>query len=136
METAEKSRKVEFIELLNDDLRTGKLLAPVGSLFEQDSMLVTWDRDSILRNPDKPKVADTYHSDINDAVLYAWREARHYLSEKPLQKQTIGTDPYMDELESKEASAMERMQSDPEDFELEQQIQEDMEILDLWGENW
>ena len=136
METAEKSRKVEFIELLNDDLRTGKLMAPRGSLFEQDSMLVTWDRESIIRNPDRPKIADTYHSDINDAVLYAWREARHYLSEAPLEKEVLGTNKYMDELEAKEASDMQRQKDDPEGFEMEQQMEEDAEILDLWGANW
>lgn len=132
METAEKTRKVEFIELLNDDLRTGKLMAPKNSLFEQDSMLVTWDKDSIIRNPEKPKVSDTYHSDINDAVLYAWRECRHYLSEKPKPKEIIGTDAYMDELEAKEAMEMQRMQDDPEGFQLEKQLELDMEDDENW----
>lgn len=63
MEAAEKSRKVEFIELLNDDLRTGKFQAPINSVFEEDCMLVTWDKDSILKNPERPKISDTYHSD-------------------------------------------------------------------------
>ena len=132
METAEKTRKVEFIELLNDDLRTGKLMAPKNSLFESDAMLVTWDKDSIIRNPERPKVSDSYHSDINDAVLYAWRECRHYLSEKPETKQIIGTCAYMDELESIEASEMQRKQDDPESFYLEQQLEIDMEEDDDW----
>ena len=136
LETAEKARKVEFIELLNDDLRTGRFMAPRNSLFEQDSMLVTWDKDSLIKNPDRPKISDTYHSDINDAVLYAWRECRHYLSQKPPVIHVIGTDPYMDEMEAKEASDMQRSQDDPEGFALEKQVEEDMEMLDLWDDSW
>lgn len=129
MEAAEKSRKVEFIELLNDDLRTAKFQAPVNSLFEEDCMLVTWDKDSIARNPDRPKVSDTYHSDINDAVLYAWRECRHYLSEKPAQKPLPATNEYMDEMEKEEAERMQRSLDDPEGFAMEEQFEQDM--LDL-----
>ena len=63
LEAAEKSRKVEFIELLNDDLRTAKFKAFKGSLFEEDCMLLQWDKESKIRNPDRPKISDTYHSD-------------------------------------------------------------------------
>jgi hypothetical protein len=134
IEAAEKSRKVEFIELLNDDLRTGKLLAPPNSLFEQDSMLVTWDKESIIKNPERPKVSDIYHSDINDAVLYAWRECRHYLSEMPIKPPKLNTDAYMDELEQKEASEMQRKQDDPQSYYLEKELELDMEQLEL--EEW
>jgi hypothetical protein len=71
---AEKTRKFEFIELLNSDLLTGKLMAKKESLFAQDAKLVQWDRDT----PGKLKISDSFHSDICDAVLYAWRECKHY----------------------------------------------------------
>lgn len=74
---ADKSRKFEHIELLNDDLRTGKIKALPGSRFEEDCFLVQWDK----QTKDKLKISDNYHSDINDAVLYAWRECRHHFSE-------------------------------------------------------
>lgn len=76
---AEKVRKFEFIELLNDAMRTGRFFAKKDGRFAQDSMLVEWDRD--VTNPDKLKIADGYHSDIADAVLYAFRESLHWLSE-------------------------------------------------------
>jgi len=63
LEAAEKHRKIEFIELLNDDLRNAKLLAAPNSIFEQDSYLVTWDRESKIKNPENPKISSTYHSD-------------------------------------------------------------------------
>jgi phage terminase large subunit len=74
---AEKARKFEFIEILNDALRTGKLKAKANSTFAEDARKLEWDRD--VRNPDKPKVKDTFHSDVVDAVLYAFREALHWL---------------------------------------------------------
>lgn len=76
IDAAEKTRKLEFIELLNDDLRRGRFKAFVGSRFQQDSTLVQWDRSSY----EKPKISDIYHSDITDSVLYAWRECRHYFA--------------------------------------------------------
>lgn len=81
LEAADKNRKLEFIELLNDDLRTGKLLAYQGSRFEQDSYKVQWNWDG-----PKQKVDDSYHTDIGDAVLYAWRECKHYFYAPPPKK--------------------------------------------------
>jgi hypothetical protein len=78
---AEKVRKFEFIELLNDALRTAKFKAKSDSQFAQDCMLVEWDRSKI----DKLAIKDTFHSDITDAVLYAYREALHWLYEPSMQ---------------------------------------------------
>jgi len=130
IEAAEKTRKVEFIELLNDDLRTEKFKSFKGSLFEEDCMLVQWDKDSKIRNPEKPKISDTYHSDICDAVLYAWRECRHYLSEKPKEKVVVNTDVYMAEMEKKEAAECEERKKDPYAFELQKLYEEDIDELD------
>lgn len=71
IEAAEKERKLEHIELLNDALRTGRFFAPPTSRFADDCMRVEWDR----TNPEKPKISERFHSDIADAVLYAWRKA-------------------------------------------------------------
>jgi len=130
MDAADKNRKVEFIELLNDDLRTGRFQAPEKSIFEEDCMLVTWDKDSMIRNPEKPKVSDTYHSDINDAVLYAWRECRHYLSEKPATQPMKATNEYMEQMEKEEAQRMEQQLKDPSGFAMEEQFEQDMDELD------
>ena len=127
IEAAEKSRKVEFIELLNDDLRTEKFKAFENSIFQEDCMLVQWDKDSKIRNPERPKISDTYHSDICDAVLYAWRDCKHYLSEKPVPKIEPNTDDYMKELERKEAEEMQRKKEDPYAFELEKQFEADVD---------
>lgn len=131
---AEKSRKIEFIELMNDDLRKGRLLATEGSIFAEDCLLVQWDRDSIVKNPENPKISRTYHSDICDAVLYAWRECQHYLSElpgKPDPKR--GTAAYMEKMEQEEAERMERLAKDPNyalTLELEKDIDELSSLLD------
>lgn len=76
---AEKARKFEFIELLNDAMRTARFFAKKDGRFAQDSLLVEWDYDKTT--PDRKVVADGYHSDIADAVLYAYRESLHWLTE-------------------------------------------------------
>jgi hypothetical protein len=103
VEAADKHRKFEFIELMNDDLRTGRLKALPNSRFEQDCYLVQWDRSE----PGKLVVADSYHSDINDAVLYAWRESKHYIPKTNLEKPIANTDDYMAKMEEKEANELE-----------------------------
>ena len=76
VEAAEKERKLEHIELLNDAMRTGRFHAKKGSRFAQDCMLVEWDKS----NPEKPKISDRYHSDACDMALYGYRKALHWLS--------------------------------------------------------
>lgn len=75
VEAAEKERKLEHIELLNDAMRTGNFFAKKDSRFAQDCMLVEWDK----TNPEKWKISDRYHSDICDAVLYGYRKAKQWL---------------------------------------------------------
>lgn len=126
MESADKHRKVEYIELLNDDLRTGKFQARENSAFAEDCMLVQWDRESRIRNPEKPKISDTYHSDITDAVLYAWRECRHYLSESD--KPKLSSNEYMDELHRKEAEKMQNRANNPF-YDIEEAFEADFDSI-------
>jgi hypothetical protein len=84
MIAAEKTRKVEYIELMNSALRTGRLKIKAGSRFSQDAMKVEWDWDK--STPDKKVISDRYHSDICEAVLYAWRESYSYTYQKPKQE--------------------------------------------------
>lgn len=103
-DAAEKARKAEFITLLNDDLRTGKLQMAPNSRFEEDSYLLQWDHE----NGAVSKVSTAYHSDIADAVLYAWRECRHfYEQDVKVVGPARNTDAYVDALEAKEAEEME-----------------------------
>ena len=125
MEAADKHRKLEFIELLNDDLRTEKLKCYHGSRFEQDSNLVVWDRS----DPVKPKVSDVYHTDIGDAVLYAWRECKHYITLEHTPKIAKDTEAYMDKLEQDEADRM-AMKADDYDFTIDQN-----ELDAIWDSN-
>jgi hypothetical protein len=86
---AEKSRKMEFIELLNDAMRTARFFARKDSAFAQDCFLVEKDEDKTT--VDKIVISDKYHSDICDAVLYAFRESLHWLAEPEERKPAPGT---------------------------------------------
>ena len=77
IKAAEKQHKMAHIELLNDAMRSGRFFAPASSRFAQDCMLVEWDRERSTN--DKLVISDRYHSDICDAVLYAFRESLHWL---------------------------------------------------------
>jgi hypothetical protein len=84
---AEKTRKVEFLALLDDALRTKQLRAKGTSRFTQDAFVMEWDFDKTT--PDKKVVKQDPHSDIIDSVLYAYREALHWLGEPERPKQNI-----------------------------------------------
>jgi len=107
VEAADKARKLEFIELLNDDLRTEKFKAKPGSRFEEDCYLVQWDRSQKTVSQQKLKISDAYHSDINDAVLYAWRECRHFLAETKAEKPGLNDDNWSDHIEEMLCKKME-----------------------------
>lgn len=89
VEAADKVRKMENIELLNDALRTGKLMAKANSRFAQDSYLVEIDKDK--SRPDKIAVSTRYHSDIIDAVLYAFKLSPAYAWTPEPKKPKVGS---------------------------------------------
>lgn len=112
---AEKIRKVEYIELMNDCLRTGKLMAKSNSHFASDCMKVEWDHDK--STPDKKVISKRYHSDICEAVLYAWRECYGYSYQKPLPNIVMGSKAYLDELEEKAREHFEALEKSNNDGE-------------------
>lgn len=113
IEAADKARKIEFIELMNDDLRKGMLQAKEGSQFEHDCNLVTWDDSDAY----KRVISDRFHSDVNDAVLYGWRECKHYikgLTENVVPKRD--SQEYMEYLADKYAEKIEKELKGHEDL--------------------
>ena len=70
---ADKMRKMENVALLNDYMRLGKFKAKSTSQFVQDSYQVEIDWDK--SRPDKIAIKPGFHSDIIDAVLYAFKES-------------------------------------------------------------
>lgn len=89
VEAADKVRKMENIELMNDALRTGRLMAKKTSRFAQDSYLVEIDKDK--STPDRIRVSDRFHSDIIDSVLYAFKCSPAYAYTKPTEKPKYGS---------------------------------------------
>lgn len=89
---ADKARKQEGIEFLNDSLRLGKVKAHKDSRFAQDSYLVQidWDKST----PDKIVIKKKPHSDIIDAVLYAFKESPAYTYREPAALPEKGTPEY------------------------------------------
>jgi len=103
VEAADKNRKIEHIELLNDDLRTGKLMIQRGSTCASDFQLIQWD----IVEKNRRTVSDSFHSDIADAVLYAWRACNHFHSSDP-KAQKLSAEDKVDQFWDKESKAVER----------------------------
>lgn len=93
-EPADKARKQENVEFLNDALRLGKFKAKSASKFAQDSYLVQidWEKSS----PNKIVIKKQPHSDIIDAVLYAFKESPAFTYQKPIPKLIPGTKEWAD----------------------------------------
>lgn len=94
MVAAEKIRKMEYIELMNDAMRTGRLMIKATSQFALDSLKIEWDQDR--STPERKVVSDRCHSDICDAVLYAWRESYSYTYQKINAEPEFGTKAWSD----------------------------------------
>lgn len=80
-ESAEKTRKQEYIELMNDALRTGRLKILQGLPLIEEMQLLQWsynsERDKRIEDPRFP-------NHLTDATLYAWRESKAFaFEEKP-----------------------------------------------------
>jgi len=76
LEPADKANKQDNVEFLNDDLRLGKFKAKSDSRFAQDSYMV--EIDWLKSTPKRIQLKPNFHSDIIDAVLYAFRESYGY----------------------------------------------------------
>lgn len=117
IKAAEKTRKFEYIALLNDALRTGKFFTREDGLFAHDVMLVEWDKERSKN--DRLVVSDRFHSDITDAVLYAYRESLHWLAEAAPVKIERNTDQWYqkqkEEMEELALKALENSKRDTDD---------------------
>jgi hypothetical protein len=86
---ADKARKQETVEFMNDALSTGRLLANKDSRFARDSYLIQidWDKST----PNKIVIKKQPHSDIIDSVLYGFKESPAYTYTKPAEPPKPGT---------------------------------------------
>lgn len=97
LEAADKQRKQENAEILNDSLRLGNFKARANSRFAQDSYLIQidWDKST----PDRIIVKKKPHSDIIDAVLYGFKESPAYHYTAPVERAKPGSFEYDKEQE-------------------------------------
>lgn len=121
VQPADKARKMENVAFLNDALRMGRFKAKSSSRFAQDSYLVEIDREK--STPDRIKVKDSFHSDIIDAVLYAFKESYAYQYQAPISKPAYGTPAWatqeVTEMERAAEEFWKRQAADPDPFGLE-----------------
>lgn len=119
VQPADKALKQQNVEFLNDALRTGRFKAKGASRFAQDSYLVQidWEKST----PDRIIVKKQPHSDIIDAVLYAFKESPAFTYREPAKKAKYGTkewaDAQVDEMWNK---ALDHFENEIKPFENDQ----------------
>lgn len=89
VQPADKARKMENVAILNDHLRLGTFKAKKDSQFVKDSyqVQIDWEKST----PNRLVVKDTFHSDIIDAVLYAFKESPAFAYTPPPVSPKYGT---------------------------------------------
>lgn len=89
VQPADKQRKQENVEFLNDALRLGEFKAHRDSRFAKDSYLVQidWDKST----PSKIVIKKKPHSDIIDAVLYGFKESPAFTYRQPAAEPPAGS---------------------------------------------
>jgi len=92
---ADKNEKIQFIEWLNTDLRTGRTFVERGSPMIKESRRLRWKRPGVL-------ASDAGHSDLGDAWLYSWRYARNMIRELPVAKPKVLRDPFEEHMARQE----------------------------------
>lgn len=114
VQAADKTRKMENVAFLNDWLRLGKFKAKKESKFVRDSQLVQIDWEKTT--PTKLEVKKSYHSDIIDAVLYAFKESPAFTYQSPIIKPKYGTPEWArDEVTDMERAAEDHFNKQAED---------------------
>lgn len=108
LQAADKARKMENLALLDDALRTSQFMARAGGSFAQDCNMVEIDRDR--STSDRLIVSDRYHSDICDAVLYAFKECSAWSFQAETPKPKPGTKEWFEqEVNRMEENEFERL---------------------------
>lgn len=113
VQPADKARKMENVAFLNDYLRLGKFKARRDSRFAQDSYQVQIDHEKTT--PDRLVVKAGFHSDIIDAVLYAFKESPAFTYSEPKPKHKWGTPEWAeDEVSEMERATIEHLEREEE----------------------
>lgn len=128
---ADKHRKIEHLEFLNADLRNKKFFARSNGPFAADSKLVTWDRSV----KERPKISNSYHSDILDAVLYAYRAAQHYIQFPQRKKIDINSNEFAELQEQRLAEKLRSEKENPEFAEFQEDFEKSEGIVTFSGDD-
>ena len=100
LRAAEKRHKLSYQELLNGDLADGKV-----KVLEGSALLEEWDH---LEWDERGKENARYDNHLADAMLYAWRESRHYTHQPTTAEPLPGTPAHTRRIEQGIIDTLER----------------------------
>lgn len=134
---ADKTGKVDFIKLMNDELIQGKikLLPGTDALYNPKSLYdpkqakgeyqtLIWETDGNGKVKEPRKEHPTLHNDASDCALYLWRYCFQYLFTQPLPFQDKSKQEIWESLHIQKLQDQVRKESNPNELEMD------------WDEAW
>lgn len=98
---AEKTRKTEFIELMNSEFAQGRIkVAEHSPILKEWEQLVWEDEETAVRHDRDIKEHPGFPNHLSDACLYAFRESLHYRGKTPDKPVEPGTPEFWQKRES------------------------------------
>jgi len=99
LRAAEKQHKLAYIELCNSDLRTGKLQIVTNGVANDNNVDLLSELEILQWDEQRRKPDSRYADHCCDALLYGWRECRHYLQAAAPETEDDEDDEYLTRLE-------------------------------------
>ena len=99
IQPAEKTKKPAFIEMLNDDLKTGHVKVARKSRVLEEWDLLQWHENGLREDP-------RYLNDCADSLLYMYRLSRHFLWRDEVKVPQYGEDGYWGHVERRHEEAV------------------------------
>lgn len=101
MEAAKKTEKKAHIELMNDDLNTGRVKILADSPLAEEWTLLQWDETGEDED-------ERFENHLADAALYGWRRAQHFRQKPPPEGPPKGSAEWERQLAREAARNLER----------------------------
>lgn len=124
LQPADKTDKVNFIRMMNSDFVSGRIKMHRDQciLLEEEYDKLIWDRRALERGLYKEDTS--FHGDLSDSTLYAYRHCYHYVS-VPVDPKEIEEYTRRQTWDAETRATMER---------IEQEIEQ--KKMDRWGSEW
>lgn len=110
LQPAEKTKKHDFIEMMNSDFESGVLeIDPRLTDYIEEAKILQWDEERKKEDP-------AFENHVCDAALYGWREAKHWCYSPPERRVTPFDDDWDERYWEREAEKLNQRQEEENEW--------------------